>query len=112
MRRIAFDARYINDRYHGIGRYAFRLLEALARLDPESTYVVFQGRWGDHRFDWQPLAAMPNVELHEGPWPLYWPTEQVVWPRLLSQQRVSLFHSPYFVAPLFWQPPSAPVIIT
>lgn len=115
--RIAFDARYISDRYHGIGRYAFRLLESLvlqqdkgsAAAGPERTFVVFRGRGQDSRFDWRALAARPNVEVRDGPWPLYWPHEQVLWPRLLRRSRADLFYSPYFVAPLL---APCPVVIT
>ncbi|MEO6457935.1 MAG: hypothetical protein ABIO92_06635 [Chloroflexia bacterium] len=28
---VVFDGRYIHDRYHGIGRYAFHLVEELGR---------------------------------------------------------------------------------
>ncbi len=106
--RIAFDARYVSDRYHGIGRYAFRLLEALV-LERERTFIVFRGRGQNSRFDWRSLAAQPNVELRDGPWPLYWPQEQYLWPRLLSQSGADLFYSPYFVAPLLAR---CPIVIT
>ncbi len=109
MTRIAFDARYINDRYHGIGRYAFRLLEAMVAVAPTRTFLVFRGRGRDSRFDWKTLVARPNVELWEGPWPLYWPHEQLMWPRILRRSRAELFHSPYFVAPLL---APCPVVIT
>ena len=36
IRTVAFDARYVNDKYHGIGRHAYNLLEALTRLDTNS----------------------------------------------------------------------------
>ncbi|HHH42326.1 MAG TPA: glycosyltransferase family 1 protein [Chloroflexi bacterium] len=107
--RIAFDARYINDRYHGIGRYAFRLLEAMVAAAPERTFIVFRGRGQDSRFDWSGLAARPNVELREGPWPLYWPHEQLLWPLLLRRSRADLFHTPYFAAPLL---APCPVVVT
>lgn len=108
-RRIGFDARYINDRYHGIGRFAFRLLEAMAAAAPERTFVVFRGQAQDSRFDWQTLGARPNVVFRDGPWPLYWPHEHLQWPHFLSQSTVDLFYSPYFVAPLVG---SCPSIIT
>ena len=107
--RIGFDARYINDRYHGIGRYAFHLLEELVRQAPEFSFVIFRGREADTRFQWSGLAEQPNVELRQGPWPLYWPQEQLQWPRLLRAARVDLFHTPYFIAPLL---ASVPVFIT
>lgn len=104
--RIAFDARYVNDRYHGIGRYAFRLLEAMVAHAPQRTFIVLRGQANDSRFDWRRLQEAPNVRLEAGPWPLYWPQEQVRWPLLLRRLEVDLFHSPYFVAPLLSPVPS------
>ncbi len=108
-KRIAFDARYINDQYHGIGRYAFRLLEGMTAAAPEATFIVFKGRGRDTRFDWATVEARPNVEFRQGPWPLYWPHEQFLWPSLLRRVRADLFYSPYFVAPLM---SSCPAVIT
>lgn len=107
--RIAFDARYVNDRYHGIGRYAFRLLEGLVAMAPDREFVVFKGPGKDSRFDWSRLEKQSNIEFRSGPWPLYWPREQVVWPRSLRQNQVGLFFSPSFPAPLF---SSVPQVIT
>jgi len=108
-KRIAFDARYINDQYHGIGRYAFRLLEGMVTAAQEATFIVFKGRGRDTRFDWATVEARPNVEFREGPWPLYWPHEQLIWPSLLRHVRADIFYSPYFVAPLM---SSCPAVIT
>ena len=99
-KRIGFDARYINDRYHGIGRYAFRLLEKMIPQAPQHTFVIFRGQGEETRFDWEAISCYRNVEFWEGPWPLYLPLEQLQWPLLLRRSRVDLLHSPYFVAPL------------
>jgi len=104
--RIGFDARYINDHYHGIGRYAFRLLESLILIAPEFTFIIFRGPDPDTRFDWNSLASWSNVEIQAGPNRLYWPHEQILWPWLMKKNRVDIFHSPYFVAPLFTTQPS------
>jgi glycosyltransferase involved in cell wall biosynthesis len=103
--RIAFDARYINDRYHGIGRYAYRLVEALIAAAPQHQFILYRGEEQDSRFGWESLAEKPNVEIQPGPWPLYWPQEQVSWLRVLRKSRVDLFHTPYFVVPLFSRVP-------
>jgi len=108
-RRIAFDARYINDQYHGIGRYAFQLLVGMVAAAPEAMFVIFKGRGRDTRFDWAAVAARPNVELRDGPWPLYWPHEQLVWPLLLRRAQADIYYSPYFVAPLM---SSCPTVVT
>ena len=109
--RIGFDARYINDRYHGIGRYAFDLLKALTGLAREHIFIVFRGQGKDSRFDWRAIEARENVELRIGPWPLYWPHEQIIWPVLIARAGIDIFHSPYFVAPLLASP-SLPVMVT
>lgn len=109
--RIGFDARYINDRYHGIGRYAFELLMALTQSARDHTFVIFQGKGQDSRFDWSVLIRQPNVELRLGPWPLYWPHEQFMWPLLIKRSNIDIFHSPYFVAPLLASS-KLPIIIT
>jgi hypothetical protein len=109
--RIGFDARFINDRYHGIGRYAFELLVALTGLAPDHYFVIFLGKGQDTRFDWGTLKRQPNVELRMGPWPLYWPHEQLIWPLLIRRTDIDIFHSPYFVAPLL-AIGSLPIIIT
>jgi len=110
-KRIGFDGRYINDRYHGVGRYAFGLLEALSRISPEHTFVVFRGRGLDQRFDWKILTERPNIEFCSGPWPLYWPQEQLIWPFLIRQFRIDLFHSPFIIAPFFTSK-RLPILIT
>lgn len=109
--RIGFDSRYINDRYHGIGRYAFELLVALTQSAPGHTFVIFRGKGQESRFDWRVLKREPNVELHTGPWPLYWPHEQIMWPVLIRRSNLDIFHSPYFVAPLLASS-KLPIIIT
>jgi glycosyltransferase involved in cell wall biosynthesis len=112
--RIGYDARYINDRYHGIGRYAFQMLASLAEQGQQHSFTIFHGGGTDSRFNWNRLSQLLNVEMHAGPWPLYWPQEQLFWPRLLKKYGVDLFHTPYFVAPV-WKSPlasSVPVIIT
>jgi glycosyltransferase involved in cell wall biosynthesis len=106
VKRVAFDARYINDRYHGIGRYAFSLLNALVKVSPEITYVIFRGREQDSRFNWNEITNKPNIEVRQGPWPLYLPFEQLKWPGYLRESRVDLFHSPYIIAPLLSNIPS------
>lgn len=101
-KRIGFDARYINDQYHGIGRYAFRLLEAIVNKTADFNFVVFTGKGIDRRFNWSSINkyGSSRVNLEVGPWPLYWPQEQILWPLYLHKFKVDLFHTPYFVNPL------------
>lgn len=100
--RIGFDARYVNDRYHGIGRYAFCLLVCLARQSSEHQFLIFLGKGKNSRFDWTELSSLPNVEFQQGPWPLFYPTEQIMWSHLIKKNKLNLFHTPYTIAP-YWQ---------
>jgi glycosyltransferase involved in cell wall biosynthesis len=98
---VAFDARYINDRYHGIGRHAYSVLDALTKLDTGRRYVAFyHPAYPNTRFDLAALAERANLELRAVDLPLYTPREQVMWPRLLAHDAVDIFHSPYVLLPL------------
>src|SRR6266581_214545 len=101
IRTVAYDARYVNDRYHGIGRHAYNLLDALTRLDPGRRYLAYyHPGYRNTRFNMETLKGRSNVELRPIRLPLYLPTEQLVWPTLLAHARADLFHSPYVVIPL------------
>jgi glycosyltransferase involved in cell wall biosynthesis len=108
-KRIGFDGRFINDRYHGIGRYAYSLLDQLSACYPQTQWVVFTGPQRDRRFDWERLKSRSNVEMAAGPPGIYRPNEQLAWPAILDAARLNAFYSPYFVAPLLAR---VPVIIT
>ena len=98
---VAFDGRYVCDRYHGIGRHAFGLFDALTRLDPARRYLFyFDPAEPNSRFDLAPLAERPNVRLRPIRLPLYSPAEQLAWPVVLASDGAALFHTPYVVVPL------------
>ena len=59
IRTVAFDARYVNDRYHGIGRHAYNLLEALTRLDP-----TLWGPWLDALRPLRAPITTPVAAIH------------------------------------------------
>ena len=101
IRTVAYDARYVNDQFHGIGRHAYNLLGALTRLDPDRRYLAYHHPgYRNTRFHMEALEERSNVELRPIQLPLYLPSEQLVWPFLLARARADLFHSPYVVLPL------------
>ena len=101
MATVGFDARYINDRYHGIGRHAYGLLEALTRLDSSSEFVVYVNpSYSNTRFDLGVIGGRRNVRLKPATWPLYSVMEQLRWPATLVHDQVSIFHSPYVTVPV------------
>ena len=99
--RIGFDARYIQDRYHGIGRYAFDLLGASVVQAPSDEFVVFwDPRLTNSRFPLDTILQAPNVTVVEIRLPLFGPLDQLVMPVLARRQRLDLLHVPYVGVPL------------
>ena len=110
MLRIGFDGRYINDRYQGIGRVAYSLLDAMVELDGDDRFVLFvHPGYPDSRFDLDRLAAHERVEVVPLRLPLLVPVEQAAWPLLVRRHRLDLVHSPYVVGPLA---AGVPVVVT
>ena len=110
MLRIGFDGRYINDRYHGIGRVAHDLFAAMLALDGPERYVLFTyPGYPDSRFDLAALADHPRVERVAVRLPLLVPIEQAVWPLLVRRHHLDLVHSPYVVGPVLVD---VPVVVT
>ena len=108
--RIGIDGRYIQDQYHGIGRYIYELACHLASTYPKVEQVVFYNpQQKNRRFDMRVLAAHANVKLVAATMPLFSPQQQIGWPRLLRANKIDCFHTPYFDAP--WFAP-CPVLLT
>lgn len=96
---IVFDGRYIQDRYHGIGRYAFHMVVELAAALPSQQLTVLRDpSLAESRFDWTKLEATPNVRLKEVAAPPFGLAEQIRLPRLLARNKW-LYHTPYFALP-------------
>lgn len=110
MLRIGFDGRYINDRYHGIGRMAFSLLEAMLQEESDVRFVLFVNpSYPDSRFDLTRLTQHERIDVVPLRLPLLVPTEQAIWPILVRRHRLDLVHSPYVVGPIA---AGVPVIVT
>lgn len=109
-RRIGYDARFVNDQYHGIGRYAYNILEGATRIDNGTTYVVYYNpEVPNTRFDLATVLNRPNVEakpINIRPYSL---REQFQLPRLAKRARIDLWYSPYFWFPMLMR---CPVVIT
>jgi glycosyltransferase involved in cell wall biosynthesis len=99
---ICIDARWIGEKIAGIGRYTVYLMKYLSEMDRENDYLVlFQneavrdrvsGELGlQNRDGWKILTVSYGVFSIRG---------QLLLPRLLRRERVDLFHSTNFMAPL------------
>ena len=103
----AIDGRYIQDHFPGIGRYTYNLIDALARVAPDSEFVVLHNpALKNTRYDITALARFPNVELCRVDVPTFSLREQFQLPTSNFQ----LLHSPYFVKPYFLRLPSVVTI--
>jgi glycosyltransferase involved in cell wall biosynthesis len=91
--RIAIDARKLHD--FGIGTYIRNILRGLARLDPETEYIVLC-RSDDMEAAAQLGANFRAVAETAKPYSL---SEQFSIPLTLVRERAHLFHEPHYVLP-------------
>jgi glycosyltransferase involved in cell wall biosynthesis len=110
----AIDGRYIQDHFPGIGRYTYNLIDALARVAPNSKFVVLHNpALKNSRYDIAALARYPNVEIRRADVPTVSLREQWTLPRAIgasTRHRPYVFHTPYFVMPYFLRVPSSVTI--
>ncbi len=91
----------MQDHFPGIGRYAFRLTDALAGGFPETQFrVLYDARAKNSRFDLTRLTAHRNIELVDVAANFFSLAEQ----RLAFQKNIfantNAWHSPYYALPL------------
>lgn len=102
--RIGIDARLVFYHNAGIGQYILRLTRALAALDRENQYALFQSRKDSSR-----LVDAPNFRRY----PLWTPShhrfERLALTVELARHGMDVFHSPDFIPP---RRTSAPNVIT
>jgi len=103
--RIGVDARLMHHQPSGgISRYTWHLLNALAEIDNDNEFVVFQ-----HRNHGEPLIDHPAFRRATLYAPAHTRLEQVMLPVELLPHRLDLLHSTDFIPPL--RSP-APTVIT
>lgn len=102
--RVALDLRLAFHRRGGVATYAARLLEALSRADPASTYVEVRDRRDRAR-----THGLPNVRTLRVLTPAHFRSEPWSLPLELLRARADLFHATDFVAPL---PNPTPTVVT
>ena len=99
--RIAIDGRCIQDHFPGIGRYAFSLAKALARVEPRHQIdVLYSPGAANTRYDLTELVEQAQVTLVPVAAPVLSLRQQWEIPRLLRRLGSDVYHSPYYVMPL------------
>ena len=94
--RIGIDARLTYHQPAGISRYTWYLLRALAQLNQQDDFIVFQHR--NHR---EPLIDQKNFHRSTLYAPVHHRLEQFLLPVELFWQSLDLIHSTDFIAPLY-----------
>ncbi|MCO5247314.1 MAG: glycosyltransferase family 4 protein, partial [Anaerolineae bacterium] len=94
--RIGVDARLMYYQPAGISRYTWHLLQALAELDSEDEFIVFQQR--NHK---SPLIQQANFRRATLFAPVHHRLEQSMLVAELLRFRLDLLHSTDFIPPLY-----------
>lgn len=108
--RIVIDGRYINDRFPGIGRYTYNLVQALGKLNTQDEFLVLiNSKLKNSRFDLRFVSEQPCLSLVDCHVPRFLPAEMLLLPIVIHRLNPSVFHSPFFLRPY---PLSCPCVIT
>lgn len=113
---IAFDLRFVNDHFPGIGRYAFSLASAFAMLDTPHRFMFIVARDApgrrtipNTRYNLATLLRSPRVRALAAP-PPFSVAGQIALPALLRLARTDVYHAPYYLFPYAGLP--CPAIVT
>jgi len=93
--RICIDARKCAT---GIGRAVYELIKNLSEIDKENTYFIL---YRDDSFDF--LEGVPNFNRYFSSLGTYSPSIHIEIPLFLYKNKIDVFHSTYFVKPI-WAP--------
>ena len=99
--KIGIDARFFGPRAKGLGRYAQKLIEELAKTDNQNEYSVFLQR-ADFEV-WQ--SSNPRFKKVLANYRWYSLAEQLLFPFKLYAQKVDLMHFTHFNAPVLYFKP-------
>jgi glycosyltransferase involved in cell wall biosynthesis len=93
--RLGIDARLVYYHQAGISRYCLQLMRALADIDKEDQFVIFQSRR-----DGRQLVDQANFQARPLWTPSHHPLEQYLLSLELRFTPVDVLHSPDFIPPL------------
>lgn len=102
--RIGVDARLMHHQKAGISKYTWHLLQALASLDLDDEFIIFQ-----HRKQREEILRAPRFRRATLFAPVHRSLEQWMLPAELLRFNLTLLHSTDFIPPLYT---STPTVIT
>jgi alpha-1,3-rhamnosyl/mannosyltransferase len=107
---VVVDGRVITPHFPGIGRYAYRLTEALSAAAPEDRFTVLltEGQ-RDDRFDLAALGRAPNLRRATVRAPVFSLATQWRVPPVVRSLAADVLHATYWLPPLR---PGAPLVLS
>ena len=93
--RVGIDARLVYYHQAGISRYCLQLVRALAEIDAEDQFVIFQSRR-----DRRQLVSQHNFQTKALWTPSHHPLEQRLLSIELRFTPLDVLHSPDFIPPM------------
>jgi glycosyltransferase involved in cell wall biosynthesis len=95
---IGIDARLLNDRMTGVGRYLLNILKYLPEYDRINKYFlyIYEGvKFNDPYFNY---TRIPRSKLPRQIYEHYW--LNFILPELMNEQNIDLFFTPYVLVPM------------
>ena len=93
--RLGVDGRVLDDRYHGIGRITYELLDRLTGVDGIELTLFLRNTPESDRLDIDALTSRPGVRVVRFDDPLTSVTQFLRWPRVLRRSGVDAMLFPY-----------------
>lgn len=95
--RIGIDARFIDERFIGVGRYSYALIREIAKIDSVNEYIIFKNRnYKDNivsqaNFKEVPIACNP---ISFGTW--------FYLSKVFYKEKLDILHSHFYITPLLY----------
>jgi glycosyltransferase involved in cell wall biosynthesis len=93
---IGIDGRGILKTIDGITRYSLNLIRSLSEIDSTNKYFIFKNRWRKKK-----IVDAPNFQEIEVDFPHLSMKSLFHFPFLIKHFNLDIFHSPFFIAPLW-----------
>lgn len=100
--RLGVDGRVLDDRYHGIGRITYELLDRLTGIEGVEITLFLRNQPESDRLDIDALTARPGVRVVRFDESLTSVTQFVRWPRVLRRSAVDAVLFPYHLGASFF----------
>lgn len=97
--KIGIDARLYGTKHAGLGRYTYELVNKLQEIDTQNEYVIFL-QAGNFE---ECTVKNKNFRKVLADFKAYSYGEQLLFPSLISRQKLDLMHFPHFNVPFFYR---------